>query len=129
MNPPGPGVCDWCDNPPVVSTPELGNLCRACLAGDPDGEGDGAHYQLRHEPFLTVCFAAPVAQAALDRLGAYLEANAPAGKANTSYQQIIVDSIHDGTAGLLIDQGVCVPLGGAGNVQLTYCYCDAPLEP
>lgn len=125
MNPPLPAVCDWCDNPPVVSHPELGNLCRGCLTGpdtrDDDGDdGDGHHYQLRHEPFLAACFAARSAAEALERLRGYLDTNT----ARHKYGPVIDAAIHDGTADILIEQGVCVPLGGDENVQLTCCFCD-----
>lgn len=120
--------CDWCDSPAAVSNAMLGNLCRSCLAGEPSPGEAGGHYQLRHEPYLAVCFSALSAAAALERLAGYLEVNAPAGMVKTSYQAVIADSVHDGTGDLLIDQGVCVPLGGAENVQMTTCYCDDLLE-
>lgn len=125
-----PVVCDWCDRDAAVTHPRLGNLCRACLTGvaaDSDDDGD-EHYQLRHEPFLQVCFRAAGAAYALEHLARHLAANAPDGKAARAYRQIIGDAIHDGTAHLLIEQGLCVPLGGDENVQLTLCYCDDPLE-
>lgn len=119
---PRPGtVCDWCDHLAVVSNPEMGNLCRGCLAGGDDGH----HYQLRHEPLLSACFAVPSARLALERLRVYLAANTTV----TDHGSVLDAAISDGTAEVFIEQGVCVPVRGDENVQLTTCFCDTPLEP